>query len=107
MSCFVFVYFGVGGRAVGRVGRAVGRSVGRPVGWSERRAVGRACGRTVGRALLFRRVAFESFPVNPFFFHASALRVSPAETRLTVYRRLSMREGSEGETKNVQNGKPL
>ena len=51
---------------------------------------GRAGVRADGRALLFRPVSFESFSVNPFFFHVSALRVSPAETRLTVYRRLSI-----------------
>ena len=76
-----------GGRAVGK---AVGRSSGGRSGGVGRAGGRRACGRRVGRALLFRPVSFESFSVNPFFFHASALRVSPAETRLTVYRRLSI-----------------
>ena len=98
----------VGGRTVRRAGgRAIGRAAGRAVGRAGCRAdmradgqkVGRAAGRSGGRsgggaggraALLFRSVSFESFSVNPFFFHVSALRVSPAETRLTVYRRLSI-----------------
>ena len=79
-------------RAGGRsVGQAVGRSSGgRSGGGAGRRSAGvRADGRAgVVFSPRFLRVVFcKSF----FLSRRSALRVSPAETRLTVYRRLSIR----------------
>ena len=78
-------------RAGGRsVGQAVGRSSGgRSGGGAGRRSAGvRADGRAgVVFSPRFLRVVFcKSF----FLSRRSALRVSPAETRLTVYRRLSI-----------------
>ena len=98
MSCFALVYFGAGGRLGWTGGRAGGRSVGRAVGRSSGGRSGGGAGRRSagvradGRAGVvfsprFLRVVFcKSF----FLSRRSALRVSPAETRLTVYRRLSI-----------------
>ena len=47
-------------------------------------------------ALLFRSVSFQSFCRSLLLSRFSALRVSPAETRLTVYRRLTMTRRAEG-----------
>ena len=76
-----------GAQAVGRAGsQAVGRrwsggraaAVGRSGGQlGGGRLGGRAGGRSGERALLFRSISFESFSVNPFFFHAALLYESP------------------------------